>query len=135
MTVNDTAGGAYDAEQLKVAQAIAKDTTENKDKIAQEPKEQRIDEYEKYLLESVDQALKAAESWTAAHIDKWQFIAIKTTDGSWMQADLHPSTYKIIARGRLGTLDAEWETQIAVAPGETLVVPLTKLKMGRTIPQ
>jgi hypothetical protein len=129
---NDTAGSAYEAEQLKVAQAIVKQTTENKERIAQEPKEQRVDEYQKYWLESVDQALKTAEAWAASHDEKWQFTSIKTTDGSWMQGDLQPGNYIIIARGHVGTLDAEWETRITLPPGKTLSVPMRKVKAGRS---
>jgi len=130
---SDTAGGAFDAEQLRVALAIAEQTTKNKEEIAKEPKAQRENEYEKYLLESVDQGLKAAANWAANHEDKWQFISINTKDGKWSQSDLRPGRYKIIARGASGDLDAEWQTKVTLGPGETISVAMNHVKMGRRI--
>jgi hypothetical protein len=127
-----TAGEAYIAEATKVATSIAKQTSRDKEKIAEEPKEQRVDEFEKYKLQTVDAGLKAAAAWSVQHKNTWQLITVSVSpSGLWSQENVTPGHYRIIARGKVGTLDAEWETEVDVEPGETISVPLTRVKMGR----
>ena len=119
-----TAGEAYMAEAAKVAQSIAKQTSKDKEKIAQEPKEQRADEFEKYKLRTVDEGLRAAAAWSIKHKNTWQMTTVNISpSGSWSQENVRPGHYKIIARGKVGTLDAEWETEVDVKPGETVSAP------------
>jgi hypothetical protein len=106
--------------------------SEDKEKSAQEPKEQRVDEFEKYKLRTVDEGLRAAAAWSIKHKNTWQLTTVNVSpSGSWSQENVRPGHYKIIARGKVGTLDAEWETEVDVKPGETVSVPLTRVKMGR----
>ena len=128
-----TAGDAYFAEQLKVANSIAKQTAKNKQQIEGASKDQRQDRFVQAYLESVDQGLKEAAAWASDHPEKsWQFALVKTgPDGRWSKDVVRPGHYKIIVRGNLGDLDAEWETQVDVNAGETIAVPLTKLTFGR----
>lgn len=129
-----TAGDAYNAEQLKVVTAIAKQTSKDKQQIAQEPKEQRQDEFAKYYLQSVDQALTAAADWANKHNKSWQLRAASAdAQGLWLGDGLRPGHYKIIARGKIGDLDAEWEAEANVDSGETISVSLTTIRMARRI--
>lgn len=127
-----TAGDAYYAEQLKVANAIAKQTSKDKQQIAQEPKEQRQDEFAKYYLQSVDQALKTAVDWATKHNKSWQLTtASADAQGLWSQDGLRPGHYQIIARGIIGNIDAEWEDEANVNSGETISVSMTSVRMTR----
>ncbi len=129
-----TAGDAYNAEQLKVVTAIAKQTTKDKQQIAREPKEQRQDEFAKYYLQSVDQALRTAADWANKHNKGWQLMEVSAdAHGLWSQDGLRPGHYKIIARGKIGDLDGEWEAEANVDSGETISVSLTTMRMARTI--
>lgn len=131
-----TAGDAYNAELLKVVKAIAKQTSKDKQQIAQEPKEQRQDEFAKYYLQSVDEALRTVPDWANKRNKSWQLTAVSIdTQGLWSQDGLRPGYYKIIARGKIGDLDAEWEAEANVASGETISVSLTTIRMGRRIRQ
>jgi hypothetical protein len=129
---SSTAGDAYLTGATKVARSIAKRTSRDQEKIAQEPKEQRIDEFEKYELQAVDEGLNAAVAWSIQHNCAWQLAAVRATaEGFWSEENVRPGHYKIVARGKVGDLDTEWETEIDVRPGQTISVPLTHSKVGR----
>jgi hypothetical protein len=130
-----TAGFAYCAEQLKVLNAIAKQTSKNKLQTGIEPESRRMDEVHEYYLESVDRALKAAADWKQRHKREEQMVTSKAaSDGTWSVHALFPGRYRIIGRGTIGNLDAEWQEEVNVDPGQTISVNLNKIRMARSIP-
>jgi hypothetical protein len=130
-----TAGSVYESEQVKIAKTFVKETAKDGLEAGTEPEHQRQQLLEMYMLETVDGALKATEQWARKHKAEWQFMSIKVLlDGTWSAHDLRPGHYKVIARGHLDNIDAEWEASIQIKPGETVSVDLAKPNMAHELP-
>lgn len=139
-----TAGFAYDSELLKVAKAFVKETAKHRLEAGTEPEHRRRQLLETDYLQTVDSALASATRWARKHKMQWQFISVKVrADGTWSANDLRPGHYKVIARGILGNVDAEWGTGdvsgapwgsgVQVSSGQTVSVDLDQVNMANEI--
>jgi hypothetical protein len=90
--------------------------------------EQDYEQMSKLSLAIVDDSLQTASSWVSKKPDrKWQIVKTVADDqGFWTVDGLKPGSYEIVVRGRVKGLDADWEAAVAVAPGQTLTLPLTR---------
>jgi len=126
---------AFSKGAVKELKPEAKATTKNKAQIMKEPADQREDDYAQYYLEAVERGLKAASDETAKHGMGWRMITVSVAeDGRWSQSGLRVGDYKIIARGKLGAFDAEWESiELRFDHEGTATVDLGKPKAVRAI--
>lgn len=79
------------------------------------------------VLSDEDAALADLNKWVARHPnDAWQAVIVAPDEqGRWEADGLHPGSYRIVIRGTVSKLDADWEYIRDVEPGKSLaLVPM-----------
>jgi hypothetical protein len=78
-------------------------------------------------LRDLDEALAATRDWIARHPDyAWQMRTVSPDrHGEWTTTGLDPGPYEIVARGKVGQYDADWEASANLRSEMTLTLPLT----------
>lgn len=129
-----TAAVAYNQAQLKVLRDIQKERAKSKQPPPRRTQDQINAEDARIYLLSVDQALTAAAAWAEKNKTIWQMKTVAAdAKGFWSQDRLIPGHYKIVVRGMLGDLDAEWEGDMDVYSGQTVIMPPTPARSSRRI--
>jgi hypothetical protein len=133
---SSNAGSVFRAAQLKAVKVLERETTRRKESIRQEPLAQRNDEFERYHIQVVETALAKTSDWVVRHKKPEQLIAATPDpEGNWIQSGLAPGRYIVIASGKFGDHDAQWEGEADVNPGTKTRVSFDNVWLARSIPQ
>jgi hypothetical protein len=122
----DTAGGQFRM-RLNGLLSSDRDLKNLKKRTRRGRESDTANEISEKSLRALDAALAATRDWIAQRPDlAWQLRTV-TADrhGERTTLQLEPGPYEIVARGKIGQYDADWEATVTLRPEMTLTLPMT----------
>src|SRR5260370_1060321 len=85
------------------------------------------------MLSDEDAALADLNKWVAKHPkDAWEAVIVTADEqGRWAADGLRPGSYRIVIRGTVSKLDADWGYILDLEPGKALVLDPMQPKFFR----
>jgi hypothetical protein len=124
----NTAGTEFGSAFLGSEVKALTEVTAMKREFAQKYPEAEFDNNQACLreLQARDEAMRDTIDWVQQNKKLKQFLVTDADEeGLFQIAKVPVGNYSLVARGRAGTYDAEWSTEVSVKPGSTESVKLS----------